>query len=429
LFLQGRIEDALECARAALEVRTDDINTLQTCAWLFSNGAAHGEAAAVYQRMLALRPDWVQGHRHASGSFAAIGEIDRAIAFGIQASDLAPDAFEPALHVGCLLLDAERPEAALAYLRRAAALAPDEGIAQRQLSAAAWRLGQSEEAVTCAARALELMPQDASTAMHAAELLMRTGRPDEAASIADRLVGANPRNAAILRQLSTAELLCERSDAALSAIDRALDLAPQNPEYHVHRGHLLYRAGDVEAATAAFGRAVALDPENRDAWRAQLTLYRESGRLSEAVAAGGALLRQSPDDARDRDCVLQLLRHRSELAEGERVLPETRGRMMWPPLPKARFADAWRTQRRVVRALIIRETRTRFGDARLGYGWALIEPVLHVVTLSLAFAALMHGRPPIGRQFFIFYYSGLIRYSGANGTKLDLAAQRLFLGQ
>jgi capsular polysaccharide transport system permease protein len=438
-FRQGHIIAALECARQAFSACPDDPEALATCAWLFSNGAAHGEAAAVYERMLAARPGWAEGHRHASGSFACAGEIDRAIAHGIRASDLAPGAFEPARHVGSLLLDAGRAEAAFAYLARATALAPEDGLAQRQLSAAAWELGRSGEAVRLALRAHALMPRDAASACHAAELLMRTGRSDEAAAIAQHQAGATPGDAAVLRQLSQAELLRDRPDAALGAIDRALALAPQNAEYHVHRGHLLYRGGDIGAAAASFDHAAGLDPANREAWRAQLVLYRDSGRLSEAVAAGGTLLRHSPDDAQDRECVLELLRHRSERVDDERVLPGAGEIRVWRPLPQPRLADAWRTQRRVVRALIIRETRTRFGDSRLGYGWALIEPVLHVVTLSLAFAALMHGRPPIGQQFFIFYYTGLIPYHlfvhtsssmayaiAANGALLQLPPVRIF---
>jgi capsular polysaccharide transport system permease protein len=65
---------------------------------------------------------------------------------------------------------------------------------------------------------------------------------------------------------------------------------------------------------------------------------------------------------------------------------------------------------RVLHALIIRETRTRFGESRIGYGWALLEPVLHILMLSLVFAVMMRGRPPIGRHFFIFYYTGIIPY-------------------
>jgi capsular polysaccharide transport system permease protein len=65
---------------------------------------------------------------------------------------------------------------------------------------------------------------------------------------------------------------------------------------------------------------------------------------------------------------------------------------------------------RVIYALILRETRTRLADSKLGYGWALIEPVLHIVVLSLVFAVMMRGRPPIGDKFFIFYYTGIIPY-------------------
>ena len=62
------------------------------------------------------------------------------------------------------------------------------------------------------------------------------------------------------------------------------------------------------------------------------------------------------------------------------------------------------------RALIIRETRTRFADTRLGYGWALIEPMLHIALLSATFAVLMHGTAADRPDFFVFYYTGLIPY-------------------
>jgi ABC-type polysaccharide/polyol phosphate export permease len=80
------------------------------------------------------------------------------------------------------------------------------------------------------------------------------------------------------------------------------------------------------------------------------------------------------------------------------------------PRPPRTAGTALATQLRVLHALLIRETRTRFSEARIGYGWALLEPVLHILMLSLVFAVMMHGRPPIGRHFFIFYYTGIIPY-------------------
>jgi capsular polysaccharide transport system permease protein len=49
-------------------------------------------------------------------------------------------------------------------------------------------------------------------------------------------------------------------------------------------------------------------------------------------------------------------------------------RAEWRP----NFFTALRIQWRVIGALILRESRTRFGKNRLGYFWAVVEPVIHV---------------------------------------------------
>src|SRR5205823_3920082 len=90
------------------------------------------------------------------------------------------------------------------------------------------------------------------------------------------------------------------------------------------------------------------------------------------------------------------------------ITPSFRPKRALRPLPG--LLARLKTQHRVIRALMIRETRTRFGDSKLGYGWALLEPILHISLLSIVFALLMHGVPPIGTEFFIFYFTGLIPY-------------------
>ena len=71
-----------------------------------------------------LRPTGSKGYRHASGSLAAVGALDHAIAHAIKASDLAPENAEFALHAGCLLLDAGALEEAVAFPDRAVAIEP-----------------------------------------------------------------------------------------------------------------------------------------------------------------------------------------------------------------------------------------------------------------------------------------------------------------
>ncbi len=67
------------------------------------------------------------------------------------------------------------------------------------------------------------------------------------------------------------------------------------------------------------------------------------------------------------------------------------------------------TQGRVIGALILRETRTTFGTAQLGYFWAIANPALGVAVLVAIFSVI--GRlPPFGTSFALFFATGILPY-------------------
>jgi tetratricopeptide (TPR) repeat protein len=387
LFHRGHREEALECGRRALGLAGSDPEILNVCAWLFSNCGCHEEAAEAFQGLLELYPDWTEGYRHASGSLMAIGAITEAIDCALEACARGPQNSEYALHAGSLLLSIGGRNEAAAWAEEAAALAPD----------------------------------DVATVISAAELLMRSECADRAAEILRTAAAAHGAGDPVLfRVLSAAEMLLGRFEDALTAIDAALALAPEQAEYYLHRGHILTRLGELAAADAAFEDAAALDPANPDLKRAQIELFLIQGRVTEATAVGGELLTARPHDSVAVQAVMHVLGERLQTVEGDFVvLHDSIERAPRPLRPLPGFLDRLRSQRRVIRALIIRETRTRFGDSKLGYGWALLEPIMHITLLSLAFSVLMRGEPPIGSHFFLFYYTGLVRYSGANGTRIS----------
>jgi len=411
LLHQGRREEAFECARAAFDLRPVEEEVANLCAWVFSNCGHHREAASAYERLLEIRPRWAEGHRHASGSFAIAGDTEHAIFHAVTASELDPQSPEFALHAGFLLQSASDYRKAVYYFGRAAGIDPQNSAALRGLSAAQLALEQLDDAVATALRAVSLRPGDRDNALHATELLLRSHRLDDAAQLILDTVETHPLDGVALRLLSATQTLRGRTEEALDAIDRALALMPETAEYHLHRANLLYRVGRFEEAAEAFDRAAALDPPNPVARRAQLTAYFDSGRLTEALAVGAELIRTAPDNEEYAQALLQVLHRRFEALDGEYVVLgeralRARRELRAPP----GFFAILQTQLRVIHALIIRETRTRFGDSKLGYGWALLEPILHILMLSLVFAVMMRGRPPIGDQFFIFYYTGIVPY-------------------
>jgi capsular polysaccharide transport system permease protein len=66
-------------------------------------------------------------------------------------------------------------------------------------------------------------------------------------------------------------------------------------------------------------------------------------------------------------------------------------------------------QLEVVFALVLRETRTRFGAQRIGYLWALLEPILVILTFDLLFHLAGRGTPP-GMDVFGFIATGFVPY-------------------
>lgn len=70
--------------------------------------------------------------------------------------------------------------------------------------------------------------------------------------------------------------------------------------------------------------------------------------------------------------------------------------------------QALKVQGRVIRASILRETRTRFGRSKLGYLWALFEPMAYILTLLAIFSAMERGAPIPGVDLAMFFFSAII---------------------
>lgn len=73
------------------------------------------------------------------------------------------------------------------------------------------------------------------------------------------------------------------------------------------------------------------------------------------------------------------------------------------------LAEGLHTQLQVVHALIIRETRTRYGASRLGYLWALLEPLFWIVTFFGIFAYTSRHLPG-GMDVTGFITTGIVPY-------------------
>jgi capsular polysaccharide transport system permease protein len=79
------------------------------------------------------------------------------------------------------------------------------------------------------------------------------------------------------------------------------------------------------------------------------------------------------------------------------------------------FSSAWYAELlqsltimvRVIHAVIIRESRTRYGSSNIGYTWALINPAIELAILVLAFS-LIGRTSPIAAPISVFLLTGIV---------------------
>jgi capsular polysaccharide transport system permease protein len=62
---------------------------------------------------------------------------------------------------------------------------------------------------------------------------------------------------------------------------------------------------------------------------------------------------------------------------------------------------------RVVTAVILRESKTRFGRNRLGYFWAILEPAFYIL-IFLAIRSKLQTVIPFGESLALFFLTGLL---------------------
>lgn len=71
--------------------------------------------------------------------------------------------------------------------------------------------------------------------------------------------------------------------------------------------------------------------------------------------------------------------------------------------------NAFKVQLRVIGALIIRETRVRYGQSNLGYLWAILEPVAFVAAIA-GLMSVTGSHAPFGKSKALFIALGILPF-------------------
>ncbi|HQT77114.1 MAG: hypothetical protein B7Z80_05105 [Rhodospirillales bacterium 20-64-7] len=321
------------------------------------------------------------------------------------------------LHAAEALFRAGDAAGAVAFGQKAVALDPGHARAARVLSGLLAAAGDADAAVRLAREAVRLDPANTEARLHLGALLAGRRRWREAAAHLAVHVESASATAPVWRLLASVLHQGGQDARATEAAARAVEAEPTQIEYRLHLASLLCARGMFADAAAQLAAAQALEPDNPMVWRMQSGSLAAQGRLSEALSAAERALELAGEDADHRaDC-------RAHLAyvAGLCQVPVAADPGRWqvrPPRPSScpssrHPGSLWQdvaTRWRVIYAIMLRDIRTRFGHTRLGYFWAIMEPIGHLMTLGTVFYALNHAPPPLGNNLFLYYITGLVPF-------------------
>ncbi|MGH7995666.1 MAG: tetratricopeptide repeat protein, partial [Opitutaceae bacterium] len=211
----------------------------------------HGEAAALYQRLIIVAPgDFRLNHL-----------------------------------LGGLRLQQGRPDEALALLERARKSRPNSAPTLVCLAMALNAVGRAEEGEKALRRALDVNPRSEEAWNNLGALQLGQGRVPDALVSCGRALELKPGFAPAWTALGSALHLSGRLEEAVVAHARALELDPANPQARIGRGQALQGCHRVEEALADFETQLAARPGDLKAMSARLFLLNFRDDLSPEVLA------------------------------------------------------------------------------------------------------------------------------------------------
>jgi capsular polysaccharide transport system permease protein len=332
----------------------------------------------------------------------------------VATAESQPNDVAVLLHAATMLLHAGDIAGSKRFARDALAVDTANFSALRTLSGILEAAGERAEAISIGNEAIGVAPANAEVRLHVGAMLAAERRWREAAEHLSVHVVSPTATPVGWRLLSSVLHQAGNTIRAADAARQAVTGDPDNIEYRLNLASLLSARALHEQALQELYNALVQAPADAAVWRVLSGVHAVLGQLTEALQAAERAVELAGSDP---ECLAHLkyvaglcaLPVASEQAAAwtvaRRVTTKRRAARRPPTL-----SEDTATRGRVIYAIMLRDIRTRFGHTKLGYFWAIMEPITHLMTLGTVFYVLNHAPPPVGDNLFLFYITGLVPF-------------------
>lgn len=389
----------------------------------------HGQSEAAFNLAIDALEFLSSEDRPAMQALAArcshiAGNAYRAAALYQDSIDLLPPDEALFLRAARTYLDSADPSSAVDLLHRLAGLGNRGDAYALLMGEALWQNRDFQAAISPLRRAHGLFPHDQRLQAMLGFCYLHTRSTDAAVRVLAPLIKAGSDQIDIHHWYLRALIAEDETDIAEDACHQALNRFPDTPLFHRILGELLIERGAYDDAREALNRALALVPGDT-------AILKQIARCELMQASGHAIApaaRTSPDGRtekkkrKDKAHHTPVTGYTTDVNQDEATIvteamtfrgdPEGHFRPQWDSgdlSVTGNFMLALHSHLRTIWALILRETRTRFGRTKFGYAWALIEPALHVGVFLLLWS--MRDRDSLFNMSLpMFLVTGVVPY-------------------
>jgi tetratricopeptide (TPR) repeat protein len=370
LQVHGMDSVAEACYRNAATLTPDDFDTTYLLAVVIQEQGELERALEVYERVFALRDDFVPAMLRRGQAYLVLGDLERARPLFEQA--LAYQEYAPAAHygIGRVLAAEDAHEKAIGHFEAALAAQPDANRVHYALGMAYRKLGQRDEAarhleahgqrdvqfndpivgqlsqsvVGVGARlkagfvaalqgrsdlaaqvhreAVEANPDDPEARISLAGALRATGDVEGALEQYREAMRLSPEDATIRYAIGTLLTAAGRFEEGIPFFEAAIELDPDHVSAFIAMARARLVTGDLEEALASYDAAMAIDPNNRMVLLGRSAVFDKLGRREEAVAVLLEIVETDPDDAEAHVNLASYLIEAGEPDEAMAILDE-----------------------------------------------------------------------------------------------------------
>jgi len=230
--LKGRLKEAVECYRDALEVEHSHSRACNNMGVAFLNLGDPVAASSCLQKAIALNPNYVEAYINLGNVFQRQEALDEAISSYQKALEISPDLSEAHNNLGNILMQKGKAAEAISSYRKAVRSGPRNAEAHCNMGNALQQLGRFNDAIHWYKKAIQIAPHRAASYNNMGAALKALGKLEEAVSSHRQALRLDPNNAEAWNNLGRVFKDQGNTREAIGCYRKALSIHPDYAEAH-----------------------------------------------------------------------------------------------------------------------------------------------------------------------------------------------------